>query len=395
MGRLLRAVHIRHLVALLSCTLLAQVQPLRAASSASFVQAIGNIEPGTAPSLSFNNNTVAGDLIMVGMDFDGTASPSSVSDTQGNTFVEVGSQLTSPEGTGSRVYYAKNIAGGADTVTVHWTVSSTNVEIYLAEYSGLDPTNPIDAQAAATGPAGAVSSGNATTTVAGDIIYGYCMADTACTVGSGFTARSTYDQNLIEDMTAGSPGSYAATATANNGWSMQMVALKPAPRGTGFVQAVGNVEPGTAPSLSFVNNTAAGDLIMVGIDFDGTASPSSISDTQGNTFVQVGSQLTSPEGTGTRVYYAKNIAGGADTVTVHWSVASANVEIYLTEYSGLDPTNPIDAQAGATGAAGAVSSGNRHDDGRWRHHLRLLRGRHGLHRRFGFHGSFDLRSKPD
>ena len=29
-------------------------------------------------------------------------------------------------------------------------------------------------------------------------------------------------------MTAGSPGSYAATATANNGWTMQMVALKPA-----------------------------------------------------------------------------------------------------------------------------------------------------------------------
>ena len=233
------------------------------------------------------------------------------------------------------------------------------MEIYLTEYSGLDPNNPIDAQAGATGAAGAVSSGNATTTVAGDIIYGYCMADTACTVGSGFTARSTYDQNLIEDMTAGSPGSYAATGTANNGWTMQMVALKPAPPGTlPFVQAVGNVEPGTAPSLSFVNNTVAGDLIMVGMDFDGTASPSSISDTQGNTFVQVGSQLTSPEGTGTRVYYAKNIAGGADTVTVNWSVASANVEIYLAEYSGLDPTNPIDAQAGATGPAGAVSSGN-------------------------------------
>ena len=295
---------------------------------------------------------------MVGIDFDGTASPSSVSDTQGNTFVQIGSQLMSPEGTGAQVYYAKNIKGGADTVTIHFSVDSANVEIYLTEYYGLNKTTPIDAQAGTTGAAGAVSSGAVTTTVAGDIIYGYCVGDTACSVGSGFTARSTYDQNLIEDETAGSPGSYAATGTANNGWTMQTVALKPATPPATYVQAVGNVESGTAPSLSFLNNTAAGDLIMVGIDFDGTASPSSVSDTQGNTFVQVASQLTSPEGTGARVYYAKNIAGGPDTVTIHWSVTSANVEIYLTEYSGLNTTNPIDGQSGATGAAGAVSSGN-------------------------------------
>jgi hypothetical protein len=53
--------------------------------------------------------------------------------------------------------------------------------------------------------------------------------DWACTVGSGFTARSTLNSNLIEDAQAGSSGSYAATASANNGWTMQMVALKPAP----------------------------------------------------------------------------------------------------------------------------------------------------------------------
>ena len=82
-----------------------------AASPASFVQAVANSLPGTASYLPFANNTVAGDLIMVGIDFDGTASPSSVSDTQGNTFVQVGAQLVSPQGTGTRVYYAKNIQG--------------------------------------------------------------------------------------------------------------------------------------------------------------------------------------------------------------------------------------------------------------------------------------------
>jgi hypothetical protein len=66
------------------------------------------------------------------------------------------------------------------------------------------------------------------TTAAGDILYGYCVADWACTVGSGFTARSTFHDNLIEDGTAGNPGTYAATGSATNGWTMQMVALKPA-----------------------------------------------------------------------------------------------------------------------------------------------------------------------
>ncbi|MGO8791842.1 MAG: choice-of-anchor D domain-containing protein [Terriglobia bacterium] len=236
---------------------------MAASSGATSVQAAGNKVPGTAPSLSFANSTVAGNLIMVGIDFDGTASPSSVSDMQGNTFVQVASQLTSPEGTGSRVYYAKNIKGGADTVTVHWSVASANVEIYLTEYAGLDLNNPVDAQAGATGSAGAVSSGLATTTVSGDIIYGYCVGDSACTVGSGFSARSTYDQNLIEDMTAGSPGSYAATASASNGWTMQMVALKLASSGAPAGTAAAPVTSGPAAGISATSLTFASQAIGV------------------------------------------------------------------------------------------------------------------------------------
>jgi hypothetical protein len=65
------------------------------------------------------------------------------------------------------------------------------------------------------------------TTVAGDVIYGYCVGDWACTAGSGFATRSNLNDNLIEDELAGNPGAYAATGTATNGWTMQMVALKP------------------------------------------------------------------------------------------------------------------------------------------------------------------------
>jgi PKD repeat protein len=199
-------------------------------STSYFVQAVASASPGAAKSLSlsFPANTVAGDLILAAFDFDTTTTPSSVTDSQGNVFTQVGNQLTSPGGTRSQVYYAKSIKGGADTVTVNLSATSSWIELYLTEYSGMDPVNPIDAQAGASGNAGLVSSGNATTTVAGDVIFGYCVGDWTCSAGSGFAARSTFNGNLIEDMMAGNPGAYAARGSANNGWSMQMVALKPA-----------------------------------------------------------------------------------------------------------------------------------------------------------------------
>jgi hypothetical protein len=177
-------------------------------------------------SLSFLTNTVAGDLIMVGFDYDTNTVPSLVKDSQGNTFAQVASQLTSPGGTRSVVYYAKSIKGGADTVTVNLSGTSGWLELYLSEYTGVNQTNPIDIQSGASGSAGAVSSGNATTTAAGDIIYGYCVGDWACTAGVGFTARSNFNNNLIEDEVAGPAGSFAATGSATNGWTMQMVAIK-------------------------------------------------------------------------------------------------------------------------------------------------------------------------
>lgn len=195
-----------------------------------FVQSVSNATSGTArsASLSFSNNTLAGDVILFGFDYDKIAAPLSVTDSQGNSFTRVGSQLTSPGGSGSVVYLAKNIKGGTDTITVTLTTNSGWLELYLSEYSGVNQTNPIDVQSGASGNAGSVTSGKSTTTFAGDIIYGFCVGDWSCTAGSGFTAWSTLNDNLLESKIAGNPGAYVATGSANNGWTMQMVALKPA-----------------------------------------------------------------------------------------------------------------------------------------------------------------------
>ncbi|HTX34306.1 MAG TPA: putative Ig domain-containing protein, partial [Bryobacteraceae bacterium] len=195
----------------------------------SFVQTTAKAASGSTKSMSvaFASKTAAGDLLLVGFDYE-TNTTVSVTDSQGNSFLQVGSQLVSPGGAYSRVYYAISPTGGADTVTITLAAKTSILEVYLTEYSGVNQAAPVDVQAGKSGSAKSVSSGNATTTAAGDMIYGYCVGDNACTVGSGFTARSTMNSNLIEDMTAGSAGSYAATGTANSGWTMQMVALRPA-----------------------------------------------------------------------------------------------------------------------------------------------------------------------
>jgi hypothetical protein len=86
----------------------------------SFVQAMASASSGSAQSLSlsFSQNTLAGDLILVAFDYDTKSAPSSVTDSQGNVFTAVGSQLTSLGGARSRVYYATSITGGTDTVKV-------------------------------------------------------------------------------------------------------------------------------------------------------------------------------------------------------------------------------------------------------------------------------------
>ncbi len=54
---------------------------------------------------------------------------------------------------------------------------------------------------------------------------------------------------------------------------------------------------------------------------------------------------------GLKVFYAKNIAGGANTVTTHFGLGIHSFALmYLHEYAGLDRTDPLDAQSVAASA---------------------------------------------
>src|SRR5205823_6508268 len=98
--------------------------------------------------------------------------------------------------------------------------------IYVFEYKGVALTGPLDGNAQARGTSSTVSSGPIVTTVAGDLLFGFCVSDSSCTRGTGFTARSTFESNLGEDKFPGAAGVNSATATANAPWTILAAAFK-------------------------------------------------------------------------------------------------------------------------------------------------------------------------
>src|SRR6516165_5252583 len=113
-------------------------------------------------------------------------------------------------------------------------------------------------------------------------------------------------------------------------------------------------------SVTYTNAQGAGDTNILAIGWkDATSTITSILDSAGNTYRPVSTKHGN--GLSQAIYYAKNIkaaAAGANTVTVTFNVAAPFVDIRATEYSGLDPANPLDVSGSAAGTSATPNSGS-------------------------------------
>ena len=101
------------------------------------------------------------------------------------------------------------------------------------EYSGIDPLNPLDVSAGATGNSATSSSGAVVTTGAMDLLVGANMVWTQTTSpGSGFTQRmiTNPDGDIAQDRVVTALGSYSASAPLISAgpWMMHIVAFRAA-----------------------------------------------------------------------------------------------------------------------------------------------------------------------
>ena len=216
-------------------------------------------------------------IVVVGWN-DTTSTVSSVKDAHLNNYVEAGTTVTGT-GLSQAIFYAKNIAGGSNTVTVAFNQAAAYVDVRILEYSGLDPTNPLDKTAGAAGSGTSMSSGAATTTSANELVFGAgTTANIVQAAGANYLSRiiTSPDGDIAEDQTVTTTGNYTAAAT-NGGadsWVMQMATFRF--RG----QATGNPPPavisttpntGTADGGTTVTVTGTGFRSGLTVSLGGTA----------------------------------------------------------------------------------------------------------------------------
>ena len=195
-----------------------------------FVQV--NYKTSTAASslaVAYSSPETAGNLNVVAVMWgDTTKAVSSVTDSKGNTYaLAVGP--TEATALTSAIYYAKNIAGGSNTITVTFNGTAAYPNVNVLEYSGLDAANPLDVSATAIGTGTSANSGSATTTSTNELIVGAGNPSSGFTSpGSGFIGRVINPfGGISEDRIVTSAGSYGATATLTSGtWAMQMAAFR-------------------------------------------------------------------------------------------------------------------------------------------------------------------------
>jgi Galactose oxidase-like, Early set domain/IPT/TIG domain len=235
--------------------------------------------PSGSIILSYPLAQTAGNLNILAVGWnDTTSTVTSVSDSRGNTYSQAGTTIS---GTGLRqaIYFAKNILAGSNTVTVSFNQAAAYVDVRILEYSGLDPTNPLDATAGAAGSTSSPNSGAATTTSSNHLIFGAGItAGGFIAAGTGFTLRiiTSPNRDIAEDQLGTSAGSYSVSAplSASSAWVMQMATFRASGQGGGNpAPTVSSITPNTGTANGGNGVTIAGTGFLAGatVKLGGTA----------------------------------------------------------------------------------------------------------------------------
>jgi IPT/TIG domain len=228
----------------LLCTIAFLVFQLFAANavwSATHVQQASNSNVGGAAvasiSVTFNLPTTTGNAIILGITYGNLNPTISATDSQGNKYLLAINTYDSGHRQGSAILYATNIIGGThNTVTVTFNSLVAYLAVGVHEYSGIVASAALDVAIGRLGTGSAPSSGSATTTASGDLIFG-CGVDDGSgqgdtfIAGSGFTKRVDLGNTAAysdEDGAQTQAGPIAATWTLSpaNSWIATLTAFK-------------------------------------------------------------------------------------------------------------------------------------------------------------------------
>ncbi|MCU1308248.1 MAG: hypothetical protein JWN45_2943 [Acidobacteriaceae bacterium] len=184
---------------------------------------------GLTQTCAFTSNVTAHNGIVACAQANSSASSMTIASAIGNTFTAVSATLPSGGGINkaARCWVAKDIAAGAETVTVTDTQNVVH-EVFIEEYSGGSTTSLLGASVTSTGVGTTMSSG-ALTVTSGSLVVSFIFGDGAFTSGNGFSTIGTAARgNDIADKTiVGTDGSATWTSGAAD-WGMITFEIKAA-----------------------------------------------------------------------------------------------------------------------------------------------------------------------
>ncbi len=253
-------------------------------SNAALGSAVGSL------SAAFPAGNTAGNLIIAFVRMSSTSQTVTVTDSAGDTFAQAVTQAQAADGHQVFIFFAKKIAGGANTVKASFSASNNHPWLAIYEYSGLSTTNPLDQTSAhAQGTSAAASS--------------------------GATPAMTVSANELLFAGTGLPSTYTGKATAGSGYTMlqQGTGTSPADNEAEIATSTGTY---TAPfTLSASTNWSA---VLA-------------------TFAAVGAAPTPPSVTRTSVpsgtqntFYSATLAASGGTTPYTWSILSGTLPAGLT-----------------------------------------------------------------
>jgi hypothetical protein len=157
-----------------------------------------------------------------------------VTDTNGNTYRKAIQFNLTVDGDTIGIFYAENIAGGTNTVTVSDTGLAT-LRFAILEYSGVATSGSLDVVAVTQGNSASPNSGSITTTANGDLLLGAIVTADAetYTAGIGYRIEESVPAEpgtklITEDQVQAAAGAAAASATLGmaNPWAAGIAAFK-------------------------------------------------------------------------------------------------------------------------------------------------------------------------
>jgi chitodextrinase len=240
---------------------------------------VGNVQSaaqdpaaGNTVSVTYAAAQTAGNLnvVVVGWN-DSISSVASVTDSRNNTYLVAAGPTTYAGNATQVIYYAQNIAAGANTVTVTFNTTVNSPDVRVLEYSGIMTSAALDVSAGASGSGTSLSSGTSTTTNANDLLVGAnYIGGGFVAVGSGYTQRlvTNPDADLVEDRLVSATGSYSATSTQSpaSWWVMQMAAFRTAGGSSTPTISPRNAALTLSQAQQFTTNAPGGTTLTWGVD---------------------------------------------------------------------------------------------------------------------------------